>query len=518
VSGPFLPEARIYSGDREGHRLGIRSLGVRVDGVLTYRFLLESFRFSQYPQVGLLLDHALSRVSPPEYVYILSRRKGNDLGGVPTEEIPWPPLGAGDHRLEVEAWGPLGAISRAAVAFRVLPPVRLRWEGDPSPGSRRTLRFGAQRDELGPALRVSYRALGRGTGVDCEGREELPDGEICGFSLRSGAAGITAELYQGSGLLGRSTWFLPGDSEAPPVVPRIRVEPSRHFVDLHLLLEKGGIPPASLVLRQGSESNRLALVEVSQEELLGTVPAEVWKAARSVGLDWEASSRGAQETKALATHFASVESGLFLEDCGARLQIGPGSLYEDTPATCENPGSFPAPGEEMALLGSPVRLLPEGTPLSRPGSLTFPSPVGPHPERMGIYRLEPVHQEWRFEGGERVEEGIQIPVRRLDTFALLRDDSPPRILEVDPSSPATAPSARPLLRVRVTDRGSGLNYDGVHLLLDGRELETEYDPDRGWSTAAPAEALSPGRHEGKVWAVDRAGNRSADQLFEVIVR
>ena len=172
----------------------------------------------------------------------------------------------------------------------------------------------------------------------------------------------------------------------------------------------------------------------------------------------------------------------------------------------------------MKLLSPPVSFLPARTPLSRKGILSFPLPEDSHPERIGVYRLSPGGDSWRPERGESGKEKIDVPLGRLGTFALLRDDSPPRILGVDPSGARVASSAHLLFKVRVEDRGSGLNYDGVRLLLDGAELETEYDPDRGWATASPPERLAPGIHRGKAWAVDRAGNRSATLPFEVRLR
>ena len=163
-------------------------------------------------------------------------------------------------------------------------------------------------------------------------------------------------------------------------------------------------------------------------------------------------------------------------------------------------------------------MLPEGTPLARKGDLLFPLPADPHPERVGIYRLDNPRSAWIYQGGEREGAFLRLPVGRLDTFALLRDDSPPRVLGVEPSEPDRLASRRPVLRVRIEERGAGLSYDGVHLVLDGAELETEFDPDRGWSLAAPAEALSPGRHGGTAWAVDRAGNRSGTVAFELTIR
>ena len=145
VNGPFLPEARIDSRDPEGHRLGIKALSVRVDGTTLYDFRLESFRFSQYPAVGRILDHARSGVSPPEYTYFLSRLKGNEMGRSIAGENPWPLLAPGNHHLEVDAVGVSGEVSRARVPFQVLPAVGLAWEGRSSRDARHTLRFGALR-------------------------------------------------------------------------------------------------------------------------------------------------------------------------------------------------------------------------------------------------------------------------------------------------------------------------------------------------------------------------------------
>src|SRR6185436_6979111 len=80
VTGPFVPEARIAADDADGHRLGVRGLSVKLDGKLVYRTVLKEFSFDQYPQVGLLLDHARSRLSPSQFTYRLVRLPGNHLG------------------------------------------------------------------------------------------------------------------------------------------------------------------------------------------------------------------------------------------------------------------------------------------------------------------------------------------------------------------------------------------------------------------------------------------------------
>ena len=519
VNGPFLPEARVDSRDPEGHRLGIKALSVRVDGVTTYDFRLESFRFSQYPEVGLLLDHARSGISPPEYTYFLARLKGNDLGGAAALESPWPSLAPGNHRLEVEAVGASGGVSRARVPFQVLPAVRLHWEGPTSRGARHTLRFGALRIDLGPGLHVAYGAVGGRGPVLCEDRQELPDGETCRLDAPVEVQAITADLFRGSLLLGRSTLFFPTDPGEGRVAPAVRIDPSPQYVDLRIRVGDRQAPPARLVLtgKAGGE-RRFHLVEAGPREFLGSVPSEVWSEASGIGVEWESASVHAFLELAALPHYATAASGLDMADCGVRFLLQPQSLYDDTPVHCEAPDPLPPPGEEMALLRGPVRLLPEGTPLARKGDLLFRLPADPHPERVGIYRLDRAQKTWVYQGGERAGEVVRLSVGRLDTHALLRDDSPPRILGVNPSGPDAAPSSRPVIRVRVEDRGAGLAYDGVHLVLDGSEMETEFDPDRGWSTAVPAGPLAPGRHDGTAWAVDRAGTRSSTLAFEIRVR
>jgi hypothetical protein len=283
-------------------------------------------------------------------------------------------------------------------------------------------------------------------------------------------------------------------------------------------LQEGRIAPDRVLLESGSGERPFELVQVGRDDLLGTIPSEVWKQAESVRLAWETPTGTRLAPTPIVPHDVSVESGLRMEECGVRLVIEPHSVYDDFPIQCDLPEKSPPPAEEMVLLGGPLRLRPEGVPVYRKGTLTFPLPADPHPERIGIYRLDPSGRSWVFEGGEQDKGEIRLAIGRLDTFALLRDDSPPRVMGVEPSGSTSISPARAHFRIPVEDRGSGLNYDGVHFFLDGLELETEYDPDRGWSTASPQGPLSPGLHAGSVWAVDRAGTRSKAAACDVRVR
>jgi hypothetical protein len=521
VTGPVLPESRLHSEDSQGHRLGIKALTVRIDGTIVYRFKLESFRFSQYPQVGLLLDHALSRLSPAEYTYFLSRLKGNDLGRTGLAESPFPSLAPGPHRLEVEAEGTLGGpVAKARIPLESLPSARLRWD-DPreEDGDRRTLRFGIPRAALGAGARVVYRAAGGDRGVIlCGSRQELSDGERCALQAGGEAAGITAELFSGSHFIGRATLFFDRQAPFEARAPRSRIEVFSTHVDLHLGIDKGLVPPALLVVKKRDGIEKLPLAQEASGEFLAAVPVASWREAVSLGVEWRNGSAAKELDLSVFPHFIRREAGARIEDCGMEMSIPAQALYDDTPAQCER-WADPPPEEGLSLLGPALRLLPSGLPLAVKGSLHFAIPASePHPERLGIYRLAEGERAWAYQGGEMAGGALQIPIGRFDTYAVIRDDAAPRILGVDPLRHEGGTGRRDRLRVRVEERGSGLSYDGVHLFLDDAEIETEYDPDRGWSTAVLPAALPAGAHSGTAWAVDRAGNRSASLAFEFKTR
>src|SRR5207247_6766003 len=159
---------------------------------------------------------------------------------------------------------------------------------------------------------------------------------------------------------------------------------------------------------------------------------------------------------------------------GARFFAGPVALRtERTPGT-----------ERLPSLADAIEILPEGEALNDRATLSFDlAPGAVAPETLGIYRWDPFRARWSYEGGD-VEEGgsrLSLRFRRYGRFALLQDASPPHLPELRPSPGPNLPSPRPALVARAEDEGKGLNYDGVAFDLDGRRLDSEFDPDRGLS-------------------------------------
>ncbi len=524
VTGPFLPEARIVAEDDAGHHLGIQGISVKLDGKLVYRVILDDFRFDQYPQVGLLLDHARSRLSPSAFTYRLARLPGNTLGQAhPPVEAAWPVLNPGGHALHWEVTGALGGTTSAKIPFRVVSAPELRWEevSGAAPDSHRlSLHSEIPARDAKSTLKILYTPIGLRTPLPCGDREVLPDGESCTFPGNPGGRGITATALIAGTPVARITHPFPLTTGQLPAPLPIQVVPGMGFVDLEVLFTGTDLYlPARLLLEGEAGTSRHELTEREPGVLVASVPLGQWQKTAKVDAEWDTLGEPVRAHLPLSVHVVYPQESLEMEDCGMQLKFPAGSIFAPTPVACSKvKGKLPA-AEGLDLKGPVVRLLPEGTPLSRKATISFSPPVGAErTRRLGIYRLDRVRSEWAFMGGELTDTGVSVPVGRFDTFALLEDRAPPRILGVEPSLGEGSLVPLPRFLVRVEDEGSGLNYDGVHLAADGKELEMEYDPDRGWSTGAPSVPFSSGSHTLKLWAEDRAGNRTEHATFRMVVR
>jgi hypothetical protein len=298
-----------------------------------------------------------------------------------------------------------------------------------------------------------------------------------------------------------------------------RVEVFRGFVDV---LPDGGMMgaggPAAVCVEGGNAPSCSDLIEDAAGARRATFEANAWGGAREV---WALlGAPGASLRIPLRLTPRGQGNGSAPEEwpeCRIRLSLSAGILFEPSALVCETVDAIPVP-EGLVPEGPAIRFLPRSLPLTRRAELDLQLPAG-GPEKVGVYRWDGSRGSWVFLPSELVDgPALRIRVNRLDTFRLIRDRSAPRVTGIEPSDPGRPVSPLPRFRVGVEEEGSGLDFDGVHLELDGSELETEFDPDRGWAIADLPAPLSPGSHEGKVWAVDRAGNLSTERTFRFTVR
>ncbi len=144
-------------------------------------------------------------------------------------------------------------------------------------------------------------------------------------------------------------------------------------------------------------------------------------------------------------------------------------------------------------------------------SLRYPAGFG-RPERLGLYELEG-DDTWSFVDNNLDPESASVWARvsHFSTYALLADEAPPEIADLRPASGGSVPSRRPILSATLRDGMSGIGREeDISVLLDGRRLVFEYDPEQDRVTARPKQDLEPGSHILEVRARDVSGNEARD--------
>jgi hypothetical protein len=97
--------------------------------------------------------------------------------------------------------------------------------------------------------------------------------------------------------------------------------------------------------------------------------------------------------------------------------------------------------------------------------------------------------------------------RRFGAIAVFADTTAPRIVPMAAYRWRAAQEA-PAFAAALRDGGAGLSASDQSVLLDGRRVPAEYDPESGRLTWRPRARIAAGHHELRFEAVDRLGNRS----------
>ena len=167
--------------------------------------------------------------------------------------------------------------------------------------------------------------------------------------------------------------------------------------------------------------------------------------------------------------------------------------------------------EGLIAAGTAVRVEPDWRIPAKRASLGFSfDPDRYRTERVGIYQWNPRRETWTHAGGtgEATEGEVEVRLGEFGIFRLFEDAVPPEWGRVQPAPNSSIRPGKRRLRVEVTDRGSGLDWEGITLELDGKALLFEYDPDHDRVEAMLDGTLAAGKHHLRASAIDRAGNRS----------
>ncbi|MBN1505133.1 MAG: M23 family metallopeptidase [Candidatus Eisenbacteria bacterium] len=125
---------------------------------------------------------------------------------------------------------------------------------------------------------------------------------------------------------------------------------------------------------------------------------------------------------------------------------------------------------------------------------------------------------WSYAGAlaDTVANTVGAQVRRLCDYALIRDEIPPSVAVVRPRSGSVTAHRTPPVYACVRDVGSGVEWKGMTVTVDGRKVLSAWDPRYSRLSVVHSTPLAAGRHRVVFEVRDRSGNLSvAETSFRV---
>jgi hypothetical protein len=209
----------------------------------------------------------------------------------------------------------------------------------------------------------------------------------------------------------------------------------------------------------------------------------------------------------------TVESG----DAGAAFRHGTETFYGDTYISIERtkPGSLPA---GLSFVSDVFSFQPADVVFDKPGSVVIRCPDEALASgKAGVYRRNS-GSRWSYVGAasDASAKTLEAQVRVFSDFALIKDEVPPSIGAVRPRNGRVTSGGRPRILAVVRDVGSGVEWKGMTVSIDGKKALSVWEPRYSRLSVVHTAPLSPGRHRAVFEIRDRAGNLSvAETSFRV---
>jgi len=210
-----------------------------------------------------------------------------------------------------------------------------------------------------------------------------------------------------------------------------------------------------------------------------------------------------EETRVVVWHAGDGSAQLELE-------FPPHALLEPSALHTSSAGD-PAAAGDLIPVSMGVDVAPSDLVLRAATQATFQTtaaPAGIPLARTGLFLRQRIG--WSFVGAFVEHVGYRGSTRRLGTFAVFADTTAPSIVSPPLTTwrHATADAPPPRLSAVIKDHGAGLAPIDQAIYVDGRRVPAEYDPEGSRLTWYPRAWPAKGRHEVRIEAVDRLGNRS----------
>ena len=186
-------------------------------------------------------------------------------------------------------------------------------------------------------------------------------------------------------------------------------------------------------------------------------------------------------------------------------EFGPGTVLEPAVLLLEQVALRP----EFPLLAGPVKSAPVHFAFLDAVRFKFRIPNGADRlEQLGIFKYRSESKKWSYVATRPdLETGyLSCRVLTAGTFALLRDIFPPVI-----SFPRIGSRYMQKLKrlvAHISDRGKGIEDSSLAVLLNGHDVDAEYDPDWGHVLITDLQYVKKGKNSLLLRVGDRAGNLS----------
>lgn len=201
---------------------------------------------------------------------------------------------------------------------------------------------------------------------------------------------------------------------------------------------------------------------------------------------------------AQAVHFHD-----FAAEFGARTVLEPAVLLLEQVAL----------SPEFPLLAGPVKTGPTNFAFLDAVFFKFKVPAGEiRTEQLGIFKYHAQTNKWNYVASKPDAEPGYLSCRVLTagTFALLRDIFPPEISFQKAESRHRQKLKRLVIHIR--DRGKGIDDHSLAVILNGRNVDAEYDPDWSHVLLTDLQYTKKGKNHLSVRVSDRAGNVSEENF------
>lgn len=269
-------------------------------------------------------------------------------------------------------------------------------------------------------------------------------------------------------------------------------------------------PLIEISMRDGS-TRYLQTQQSDVEKFVGTIPLDAVRGEKIRLVAFAESIT--QETATAAAEFDNyrIKKGhpgkLYAPDGKMFVSFWQGSLYHDWFGRITiNDDAQDL--RDADLVSRIYEVAPRDVPLNRGAqiSIAYPEAVTA-PEKLGVYYVDN-KKGWTFIDNRIDPEArvVSAKVFSFETFALRLDTTPPAVTVLVPRQNQTL-RPQPKIRIRVKDEESGIaSEEDMLLLIDGKKMIAEYDPEVKEIIYQPRVPFAPGPHELIFKATDKCRN------------